>query len=56
VALAFLGLHLAELAGLLMAVAGLAQLAATVIGVGQRATGDGPARVRVPCSAAPQVW
>ena len=34
VALAFLGLHRAELAGLLMVVAGLAQLAATVIGRG----------------------
>jgi hypothetical protein len=32
VALAFLGLHRPELAGLLMVVAGLAQLAATVIG------------------------
>lgn len=42
VALAFLGLHRATLAGLLMVVAGLGQLAATVIGVAVHATGDGP--------------
>lgn len=42
VALAFLGLHRAALAGLLMVIAGLGQLAATVAGVAVRAGGDGP--------------
>ena len=41
VALAFLGLHRAELAGLLMVVAALGQLAATAIGVGDEGPGPG---------------
>ncbi|MFI7063634.1 hypothetical protein ACIBL3_21800 [Kribbella sp. NPDC050124] len=40
VALAFLGLHRATLAGVLMIIAGLAQLAATVMVTATRATGD----------------
>ncbi|WP_132196938.1 MULTISPECIES: hypothetical protein [Kribbella] len=42
VALAFLGLRRAMLAGLLMVTAGLAQLAATVIVIAMRAAGDEP--------------
>lgn len=42
VALAFLGLHQAALAGLLMIGTGLVQLAATVVGVAVHGPGDGP--------------
>jgi hypothetical protein len=42
VALAFLGLHRAGLAGLLMIVTGLVQLAAIVVGVVVHEPGDGP--------------
>jgi hypothetical protein len=41
VALAFLGLHRAVLAGLLLVAIGLAQLAATVMGVAIHVSGDG---------------
>ena len=42
VALAFLGLHRARLAGLLMVVTGVAQLAATLVAVAVQGRGEGP--------------